>query len=191
MKLGIIGAAEAKTLVHAKELGLDFVEFDLNPKEFWGGPMDAVTPKLGEIQAAMEETGVEVGAVGRWASHILDANGDVIEEEWSEVRKVIDFGAALGAKHYLCSVAYVPELSYYKNITAAIKVLNQIVAYAKERNMQCAIVNCMMGDNYIRTPEQWTVGAFPVSSARGGFHQHPLLGRAACSLRALNTPPIP
>ena len=31
MKLGIIGAPEAKTLVHAKELGLDFVEFDLNP----------------------------------------------------------------------------------------------------------------------------------------------------------------
>lgn len=34
MKLGIIGAPEAKTLVHAKELGLDFVEFDLNPTEF-------------------------------------------------------------------------------------------------------------------------------------------------------------
>ena len=75
--------------------------------------------------------------------------------EWSEVKKVIDFGSALGAKHYLCSVAYVPQLSYYKNITAAIKVLNQIVAYAKERGMQCAIVNCMMGGNYIRTPEQW------------------------------------
>lgn len=36
MKLGIIGAPEAKTLVHAKELGLDFVEFDLNPPEFFG-----------------------------------------------------------------------------------------------------------------------------------------------------------
>jgi len=38
MKLGIIGAPEAKTLVHAKELGLDFVEFDLNPPEFFGRP---------------------------------------------------------------------------------------------------------------------------------------------------------
>ena len=155
MKLGIIGSPEGKTLVHAKELGLDFVEFDLNPSEFWGCPLDEVTPKLGEIQAAMAETGVEVGAVGRWASHILDENGEVIEAEWSEVKKAIDFGAALGAKHYLCSVAYVPQLTYYKNITAAIKVLNQIVAYAKARNMQCAIVNCMMGGNYIRTPEQW------------------------------------
>lgn len=155
MKLGIISAPEAQSLVHAKELGLDFVEFDLNPSAFFGRPMDEITPKLEEIKTAVAETGVEVGAVGRWASHILDANGDVIEEEWSEVKKAIDFGAALGAKYYLCSVAYVKELSYYKNITAAIKVLNQIVAYAKDRDMECAIVNCMMGDNYIRTPEQW------------------------------------
>ena len=155
MKLGIIGAPEAKTLVHAKELGLDFVEFDLNPPEFFGRPLDEVVKNQDEIKKAIEETGVEVGAVGRWASHILDENGDVIEAEWSEVKKAIDFGAALGAKHYLCSVAYVPQLSYYKNITAAIKVLNRIVSYAKENGMKCGIVNCMMGGNYIRTPEQW------------------------------------
>lgn len=140
---------------HAKELGLDFVEFDLNPPEFFGRPLDEVVKNQDEIKKAIEETGVEVGAVGRWASHILDENGDVIEAEWSEVKKAIDFGAALGAKHYLCSVAYVPQLSYYKNITAAIKVLNQIVSYAKENGMKCGIVNCMMGGNYIRTPEQW------------------------------------
>lgn len=155
MKLGIIGAPEAKTLVHAKELGLDFVEFDLNPSEFFGRPLDEVVKNQDEIKKTIEETGVEVGAVGRWASHILDENGDVIEAEWSEVKKAIDFGAALGAKHYLCSVAYVPQLSYYKNITAAIKVLNRIVSYAKENGMKCGIVNCMMGGNYIRTPEQW------------------------------------
>ena len=50
---------------------------------------------------------------------------------------------------------YVEELSYYQNITAAIQVLNQMVAAAKERGLGCAIVNCMMGGNYIRTPEQW------------------------------------
>ena len=72
MKLGIIGAPEAKTLVHAKELGLDFVEFDLNPTEFFGRPLDEVVKNQDEIKKAIEETGVEVGAVGRWASHILD-----------------------------------------------------------------------------------------------------------------------
>ena len=155
MKLGIIGAPEAQTLVHAKELGLDFVEFDLNPVAFFGRDLNEVLSKKDEIKAAAAETGVEVGAVGRWASHILDENGDVVEEEWNAVKTVINFGAELGAKYYLCSCAYVKELSYYKNITAAIKVLNQIVSYAKEKGMECAIVNCMMGDNYIRTPEQW------------------------------------
>ena len=66
MKLGIIGAPEAKTLVHAKELGLDFVEFDLNPTEFFGRPLDEVVKNQDEIKKAIEETGVEVGAVGRW-----------------------------------------------------------------------------------------------------------------------------
>ena len=155
MKLGIIQPPKAESLKYAKSLGLDFVEFDCNPPAFFGRPMAEIAAAQEEILAAVKETGVEVGAVGRWASAILDKNGEIIPEEWNEVKAVMDFGAALGAKYYLCSVAYVKELSYYQNITAAIKVLNQIVAYAKERNMECAIVNCIMGDNYIRTPEQW------------------------------------
>ena len=50
MKLGIIGAPEAKTLVHAKELGLDFVEFDLNPTEFFGRPLDEIVKNQDEIK---------------------------------------------------------------------------------------------------------------------------------------------
>lgn len=155
MKLGIISQPAPESLEHAKELGLDFVEFDCNPTDFFGLPVEELKARQAAIKEASEKTGVEVGAVGRWASHILDQNGDVIPEEWENVLAVMDFGQYLGAKYYLCSVAYVKELSYYKNITAAIKVLNQIVAAAKERGMECAIVNCMMGDNYIRTPEQW------------------------------------
>ncbi len=155
MKLGIIQQPVPESLDYAKKLGLDFVEFDCNPSNFFGRPMAEVVPQQEAIKAASERTGVEVGAVGRWASHILDKDGSVIPEEWNEVKAVIDFGAYLGAKYYLCSCAYVPELSYYKNITAAIKVLNQIVAYAKDHGMETAIVNCCMGDNYIRTPEQW------------------------------------
>ena len=102
MKLGIIGAPEAKTLVHAKELGLDFVEFDLNPPEFFGRPLDEVVKNQNEIKKAIEETGVEVGAVGRWASHILDENGDVIEAEWSEVKKAIDL-AQHSAQSIICA----------------------------------------------------------------------------------------
>ncbi len=155
MKLGIIQQPVPESLDHAKALGLDFVEFDCNPSNFFGRPMAEVVKQQEAIKAASQRTHVEVGAVGRWASHILDKDGNIIPEEWAEVKAVIDFGAYLGAKYYLCSCAYVPELSYYKNITAAIKVLNQIVSYAKENGMETAIVNCCMGDNYIRTPEQW------------------------------------
>ena len=155
MKLGIIMPPEAASLERAKDLGLEFVEFDCNPEDFFGLPVKELAARQEAIKEASQRTGVEVGAVGRWASRILDKNGDVIPQEWENVLAVMDFGQYLGAKHYLCSVAYVEELSYYKNITAAIKVLNQMVAAAAERGMQCSIVNCMMGGNYIRTPEQW------------------------------------
>ena len=155
MKLGIIMPPKPESFDEAKKLGLDFVEFDLNPGEFFGMPKWDLADRREELKAASQRTGVEVGAVGRWASHILDENGQIIPAELDEVKAIIDFGAFLGAKHYLCSVNYVKELSYYKNITAAIKVLNKIVAYAKDHGMETAIVNCMMGGNYIRTPEQW------------------------------------
>ena len=155
MKLGIIMPPKPESFEQAKELGLDFVEFDCNPADFFGAPMAELTARQEELKAASQRAGIEVGAVGRWASHILDENGQVTPEEWDEVKAVIDFGAYLGAKHYLCSVNYVKELSYYKNITAAIQVLKDIVAYAKEKGMETAIVNCCMGGNYIRTPEQW------------------------------------
>lgn len=155
MKLGIIMPPKPESFEQAKELGLDFVEFDCNPADFFGAPMAELTARQEELKAASQRAGIEVGAVGRWASHILDENGQVKPAEWDEVKAVIDFGAYLGAKHYLCSVNYVKELSYYKNITAAIQVLKDIVAYAKEKGMETAIVNCCMGGNYIRTPEQW------------------------------------
>ena len=155
MKLGIIMPPKPDSFQKAKELGLDFVEFDCNPTSFFGVPVSELDAAKEELKAASESTGVEVGAVGRWASPVLGPDGEPEPDEWAQVKAVIDFGAYLGAKHYLCSVNYVKELSYYKNITAAIKILNEIVSYAKERGMETAIVNCMMGGNYIRTPEQW------------------------------------
>ena len=155
MKLGIIMPPKPDSFQKAKELGLDFVEFDCNPTSFFGVPVSELDAAKEELKAASESTGVEVGAVGRWASPVLGPDGEPDPDEWAQVKAVIDFGAYLGAKHYLCSVNYVKELSYYKNITAAIKILNEIVSYAKERGMETAIVNCMMGGNYIRTTEQW------------------------------------
>ncbi|MEG1426942.1 MAG: hypothetical protein RSC76_04565, partial [Oscillospiraceae bacterium] len=82
MKLGIIIRPEPEEMEKAKALGLDFVELDLNYPAFFGCPMSEIWPKLPALKAAQEKTGMEVGAVGRWASHILDANGEIIPEEW-------------------------------------------------------------------------------------------------------------
>ena len=125
MKLGIIQRPVAESLEYAKSLGLDFVEFDCNYPDYFGRPMSEVVKEQEAIKKAVAETGVEVGAVGRWASQILNEKGEVVPEEWAEVKAVIDFGAYLGAKYYLCSVNYVQEISYYKNITAAIGVLRE------------------------------------------------------------------
>ena len=155
MRLGMIIQPKPEEFDHLKELGLDFAELDLNPVNFFGKPVDELRSILPQLKEASARTGIPVGAVGRWASHVLNEDGSVNDEEWANVQAVIDMGKELGAKRYLCSVAYVPTLSYYKNITAAIAVLKKIVAAAKDAGMETSIVNCMMGGNYIRTPEQW------------------------------------
>ena len=105
MKLGIIMPPRPESLDKAKELGLDFVEFDLNPRGYFGHSLEELAQLRESMKEASQRTGVEVGAVGRWASHILDEKGEVIPEEWENVLAVMDFGQYLGAKHYLCSVA--------------------------------------------------------------------------------------
>lgn len=157
MKLGMIMPCEAKSLEEAKKLGLDFIELDLNHPDYWGVHMDDILPKADEMKEAIARTGIEVGAVGRWASKLVTTEGETDEHELSEIKKAIDFAHTLGAPNYLVSCNYVKELTYYKNLTAAIKALNEVVEYAKQYDITVSIVNCMMGGNYIRTPEQWKI----------------------------------
>ena len=64
MKLGIISQPEVQSFDHAKELGLDFVEFDCNPTAFFGRPVEELHAVKADLKAASQRTGVEVGAVG-------------------------------------------------------------------------------------------------------------------------------
>jgi len=155
MKLGMIMPCEAKSFDEAKELGLDFVEFDLNNPGYWGPFMDDMLGIKDDLKAASERTGIEVGAIGRWGSQIITADGSIDEFELGEVKKGIDLAQYLGSHHYLMSCNYVPEITYYQNITSAINMFKIIVEYAKERDITVCAVNCQMGHNYIRTPEQW------------------------------------
>ena len=155
MRLGIIQQPRAESYEYAKALGLDFLEFDLNYEKYFGRSLEEIQKTLEECREASEKTGIPTGAVGRWASPLIKSDGNIDPEEWKNVTGVIDYGYALGAEHYLASIAWVKELSYYKNITAAIKGFTEIVAYAKDKGMDVSVVNCMMGGNYVRTPEQW------------------------------------
>ena len=158
MRLGIIiEPPYADGFDYAKRLGLEFVEYDCNAPEFGGLPTSELMAQVPACQEASARTGIPVSAVGRWASTILKSNGEIDPEEWKNVTGVIDFGEKLGAKNYLASVVWVPELTYYQNITAAIRVLREILAYAGSRGMTVSVVNCMMGGHYIRTPEQWSL----------------------------------
>lgn len=156
MKLGMIYPCDVRSFDNAKDLGLDFVEFDLNHPDYWGTSIIRdIMPMADSIAAKAKETGVFVGAVGRWGSQVIDNDGNVIEEEFAEVKAGIDFCEIVGCENFLVSVNYVNNLTYYKNITASINYLNMVVEYAKSKNVTVSIVNCMMGGNYIRTPAQW------------------------------------
>lgn len=161
MKLGIIANPEIASLDYAKNLGLEFIEFDVNCAT--GSPWDdpssprssghALLKMADEFKAGIARTGVEVGAVGRWGSKILDADGKMIDSEFDHVKALIEFVKQVGAGAYLVSVNYVDGLSYYKNITAAIDYLNKVCEYAGD--LPVCIVNCNTGTNYIRTPDEW------------------------------------
>ena len=98
MKLGMIIQPKPEEFDHLKALGLDFAEIDCNPVDFFGKPVAELKALAPELKAASERTGIEVGAVGRWASHVLNEDGSINEEEWNNVQGVIDFGKELGAK---------------------------------------------------------------------------------------------
>ena len=164
MKLGMIAPPASGSFDQAKDLGLSFLEFDINCR--FGAAFDGTGADLrssGHVmlehadqwKADIARTGIEVGALGRWASQVIDSNGGVIEEEFSHVKALIDLTHELGTKNYLVSVNYNENLSLYQNISAAIRYLNQVVDYAKQYGTTVCIVNCMMGGNYIRQPEMW------------------------------------
>lgn len=164
MKLGVIANPESKSFDTAKELGLSFLEFDCNC--LWGSPFDTLNNDLRNNGHAMLEnaerwkldiarTGVKVGALGRWASQVIDDNGKTIESEFSQVKALIDLTHELDTGNYLVSVNYNENLTLYQNISAAIRYLNDVVAYASKYGTTVSIVNCMMGGNYIRQPELW------------------------------------
>ena len=161
MKLGMIARPMPESFDEAKKYGLSFIEFDCNYVEP-GAPARSpdgfgMLAQVDQWKENIARTGVDVGAIGRWGSMIIGADGKIVDSEFDQVKALIDCAAAIGTKNYLVSVNYNDELTLYKNLTASINYLNEVVAYAAKKDITVSIVNCGMGNNYIRQPEMWKI----------------------------------
>ncbi len=168
MKLGMISKPEAASFDHAKKLGLEFVEFDCNdPTSMFGleggvqgNPavdayaLRALAPVFSE---AIERTGITIGALGRWGSHVYDEHGKIKQEEFGHVTQLLDLCADLNIPVYCVSATSNPALSLYQNITAVIDYFKRVVDYASKAGTTVAVVNCSMGGNFVRRPEMWDI----------------------------------
>ena len=85
MKLGIIMQPESGCFERAKELGLDFVEFDCNPVEYFGRPVEELWNSRETLEGGKQADRWGGRRRRGWASRILDRTGAVIQEEWTAV----------------------------------------------------------------------------------------------------------
>ncbi len=169
MKLGIISKPEAASFDKARDFGLEFVEFDCNdPTDMMGYTKEtakgdpavdahALAARASEFAKAIERTGITIGALGRWGSHVYDAQGKIIEEEFDHVKTLLDLCGELSIPVYCVSACQNPGMSLYKNLGAVIDYLNRVVEYGAKSGTTVCVVNCAMGGNFVRRPEIWDI----------------------------------
>ncbi len=149
MKLGIIAAShDREGIKRIKDLGLSHAELDINADD-----ISYVDPE--SIKEALEEFDVSVGAVGRWGRDRILADGSFNSKELKDEQKLIDICELWGCPVYVAGINYRPELSYYANITAAIKYLEELLAYADGR-VKISTYNCSW-NNYIDKQREWDI----------------------------------
>lgn len=149
MKLGIICPSHnAQGIQYARKFGLDYAEFDINAD-------DISYLNIPEIEKAMKEYNVSLGAVGRWGRNRIEKDGTFNKKEQKDEFTLIDMCAKLGCPVYITGINYVDELTYYENITAAINYLQELIRYADGR-VKIAVYNCHW-NNYIDKPREWDI----------------------------------
>ena len=95
MKLGMISPShDAAGIQRIKALGLDYAEFDVNAD-------DISYLNRAEIRKALSETGVKLGAVGRWGRDRITADGSICAKEQKDEFDLIDMCAELGCPVYI------------------------------------------------------------------------------------------
>ena len=149
MKLGMISPShDAAGIQRIKALGLDYAEFDVNAD-------DISYLNRAEIRKALSETGVKLGAVGRWGRDRITADGSICAKEQKDEFDLIDMCAELGCPVYITGCTYVDGLSYYQNVSAAIAYFQSLIDYAAGRVKLC-VYNCSW-NNYVNKPHEWDI----------------------------------
>ena len=149
MKLGMISPShDAAGIQRIKALGLDYEEFDVNAD-------DISYLNRAEIRKALSETGVKLGAVGRWGRDRITADGSICAKEQKDEFDLIDMCAELGCPVYITGCNYVDGLSYYQNVSAAIAYFQSLIDYAAGRVKLC-VYNCSW-NNYVNKPHEWDI----------------------------------
>ena len=149
MKLGMISPShDAAGIQRIKALGLDYAEFDVNAD-------DISYLNRAEIRKALSETGVKLGAVGRWGRDRITADGSICAKEQKDEFDLIDMCAELGCPVYITGCNYVDGLSYYQNVSAAIAYFQSLIDYAAGR-VQLCVYNCSW-NNYVNKPHEWDI----------------------------------
>lgn len=151
MQLGIIYPYDEEGFKAAKKLGLEFIEICYNVGNDCVKFYNEDLPKLLE---RTKKYGVAIGSIGRWGSDKIDENGNIIEDELKNSYLLIDACAALGCKVFNTGVNYVETFSLYENTTFAIKFLEKLIAYGKEKGVDIATYNCDW-NNFVREPKAW------------------------------------
>ena len=149
MKLGMISPShDAAGIQRIKALGLDYAEFDVNAD-------DISYLNRAEIRKALSETGVKLGAVGRWGRDRITADGSMCAKEQKDEFDLIDMCAELSCPVYITGCNYVDRLSYYQNVSAAIAYFQSLIDYAAGRVKLC-VYNCSW-NNYVNKPHEWDI----------------------------------
>lgn len=151
MKLGMITTPNAGGIKRVNSFGLKYAEFDINI----GMDLPFIIGDKENIKAACRETGVSVGAIGRWGPDRINSNG-IIESELENEKMLIEFASYLGCPVYISGCNFVEELSYYANCTYAIEYLGQLIAYGEKFGVKICTYNCNW-NSFVNCDPAWTL----------------------------------
>jgi sugar phosphate isomerase/epimerase len=152
MKLGIIGGYDRNSFKYAKSKGLSALEFCINV----GTDVNEISNCTDDIIRNIKETGVSVASIGRWGVDRIDGNGKIIGNEQESEIKLIDVCSKIGCPVYVSGCNYIDALSFYDNCTAAIKYLEKLISYGKDKGVKIATYNCRW-NSFIHSDPAWTV----------------------------------